>query len=171
MLKHLEKFQTLDNNQRVDALYQAIEAIAAGEITTKLGEHDHDTRYYPRQLIDQAQTTQDLRLAQLESGVNADHERDRKIASISDRVSRLEATPVATPLVPVVSPVAGDVASADMAALMDRVGALEALQARYVQRLMEFEQTVTTLAAKMGEQKQFLDALAVAAARDLKKRA
>jgi uncharacterized coiled-coil protein SlyX len=159
-LIHADKFLALDNNQRIDALYQALAAITRGELAAEtVGPHDHDTRYYPRQVIDQSQQGQDLRLAQLEANAASDLERDAKIARLSDAVTALQTAglPAATPLVPVSNAVDGQVASLERA-LTAALGHIERLEA-----------ALRALAQRQLDDRQFLDALAGAAARDLQR--
>lgn len=158
-LVHADKFLTLDNNQRIDALYQALAALTRGEVPDAVAPHDHDTRYYPRQVIDQSQQAQDLRLAQLEANASRDLERDAKIARMSDDISALRAAGQAAPapLVPV-----GD-------AMEARVAGLERALSTALGHIERLEAALTQIAQRQIDDRRFLDAMAAAAARELQR--
>lgn len=111
-LEHLKKFESLDNNQRIDALYRAIEAIvsgAAGE--TPDVTHHHDDRYLTRGEADERAGYVEVRIVDLERDRVANVERDTKL---DHRVAVLEvaygggqipvAPPPPAPAVPAIDP-------------------------------------------------------------------
>lgn len=112
-LRHLKKFATLDNNQRIDALYQTIEEIVGGASgETPDVTHHHDDRYLTRGEADERAGYVEVRIVELERDRVANVERDTKL---DHRVAVLEMAygggalpvepaPVAAPAVPAIDP-------------------------------------------------------------------
>lgn len=119
-LRHLKKFATLDNNQRIDALYQTIEEMAGGGPGETIADitHHHDDRYTPRETAEQAQAEHAARLAVAEQ--LAAVTRDQNMV-LERRVGALESSPAPVPIIrPAAAP---DTAVTE--ALAARIGRVE----------------------------------------------